>query len=175
MLSQFHLALALSVIVLTSASRADDAPSADEVIAKLKRLGARLTLDDQKRVIGVNLGERRIADADLALLKGLQHLKELDLTRTPTTSAGLVHLKELKTLKKLYLTDTRIDDTGLTQLKGLKSLELLGLSGTKIGDAGVEHLRELTSLKTLFCIGSKITASGVEKLQKAVPKCEVIQ
>jgi len=138
---------------------------------KLKKLGARIQLDDKKRVIAVNLGERRITDADLIHLKGLEHLQELDLTRTAVTSAGLVNLKDLTTLKKLYLTETKVDDEGIANLKGLKALEMLGLSGTRIGDPALSHLTALTELTSLFCLSTRVTDAGVEKLQKALPKC----
>jgi len=132
-------------------ARAD--PDSPEQIDKLKRLGAKVTLDDEKRVIGVNLGERKITDADLVHLKGLTHLQELDLTRTKVTTDGLVNLKDLMTLKKLYLTDTKVDDSGIAHLKGMKSLEVLGLSGTMVSDAALEHLDDLLHpafLKTLL-------------------------
>ncbi len=151
----------------------EQAQDAETPTGRLKKLGARLQLDAEKRIVGVNLGERRITDADLALLKGLEHLRELDLTRTPITSAGLEHSKELKTLKTLYLTDTKVDDSGIGQLKELKNLELLGLSGTKVGDASLDMLKELTALKQLYCIGTKITDAGAAKLEKALPKCLV--
>ena len=170
-----HLRLSLSLLSVAIGCGTVAADDAEEVIARLKRLGARIQLDDQKQVIGVNFGERKIADADLVHLKGLSHLRELDLTRTPTTSAGLVHVKELKALRKLYLTDTKVDDAGLAHLQGLKSLELIGLSGTRVGDPGLDHLRELAGLKSVFCIGTKVSPAGVEKLQKALPKCEVFQ
>src|SRR5262245_19851545 len=104
----------------------------NEQIEQLKKLGARITVDDQNRVIGVNLGERKVTDADMVHLKGLGHLQELDLTRTKITGAGLVNLKDLTTLKKLFVTETKVDDAGLAHLKRMKDLELIGLSGTKI-------------------------------------------
>jgi hypothetical protein len=147
-------------------------PPGAEQIDKLKKLGARIQFDGQNRVIAVNLGERRVIDADLVHLRGLEHLRELDLTRTGVTSAGLAHLKELP-LRKLFLTDTRVDDTGIVQLKGLKSLETLGVSGTKVGDSALAHLEGLTGLKSLFCIGTSVSDAGVEKLRKALPNCRI--
>jgi Leucine-rich repeat (LRR) protein len=164
--------VALLGLVAAGPSQEKDASSPDQ-INKLKKLGARIQFDDKKQVIGVNLGERRVADADLVHLKGLKDLEELDLTRTRITSVGLVHLKDLATLRKLFLTDTKVDDSGISNLKGLKALETLGLSGTKIGDSGLNHLQELTGLKSLFCIGTGVTDAGVEKLQKALPKCRI--
>jgi hypothetical protein len=154
-----------------SLSRAD--PALSEQIDKLKKLGARITLDDQSRVVGVNLGERRIVDADLAHLRGFQHLQEIDLTRTRITGAGLKHIKDFTSLRRLFLTETKVDDSGIKHLKGLKTLDLIGLSGTRVSDAGLDHLREMTELKSLFCIGTAVTDAGVNKLQRALPKCRI--
>ena len=145
-----------------------EAGATPEQIDQLKKLGARIQLDDQKRVIGVNLGERKVTDADLVLLHGLDHLQELDLTRT-----RIIHLKDLTTLKRLFLTETKVDDPGIGNLKDMLSLETLGLSGTKIGDQALPHLQGLTGLKSLFCIGTGVSDSGVEKLQKALPQCRL--
>ena len=149
-------------------------PVRPEQIDELKKLGARITFDDQKRVIGVNLGERNVTDADLVHLRGLQHLQELDLTRTKITGTGLVNVKDLIALRRLFLTQTKVNDSGITHLKGLKTLELVGLSGTKISDAALYHLRELTGLKRIFCLGTGVTAVGVEKLQRALPQSQII-
>ena len=156
-----------------NASTAKVNPALSEQIDKLKKLGARITVDDQKRIIGVNLGERGVTDADLVHLRGLQHLQELDLTRTRITGAGLVNVKDLTALAKLFVTDTKVDDSGVTHLKGLKSLELVGLSGTKISDAALDHLRELKGLKRMFCLGTSVSDAGVEKLRRALPQCQV--
>ena len=142
-------------------------------IDKLKKLGARLTLDDHNRVIGVHLGERMVTDADLVQLRGFQHLQELDLTRTRITAAGLTNIKDLPALTKLFLTDTKVDDSGIAHLKGMMNLRLAGLSGTRISDAALDDLRELKGLKQLFCIGTSVTEAGVEKLQQALPQCQI--
>src|SRR6185369_2227651 len=122
----------------TSMSKVD--PGLSEQIDKLKKLGARITLDDQNRVIGVHLGERRVTDSDLVHLRGLQHLQELDLTRTRITGVGLVNIKAAAALRTLYLTDTKVDDSAIAHLKGMNNLEFVGLSGTKISDAALNHL-----------------------------------
>ena len=154
-----------------SVSKADATPT--EQIDILKKLGARITLDEQKRVIEVNLRERNVTDADLAHLKGLHHLQELDLTRTRITGAGLVHIKDLPALRKLFLTQTKVDDAGIENLRGMKTLGFIGLSGTKITDAALTHFRELTELRQVFCLGTGVTDAGVEKLKRALPKCQI--
>ena len=173
MISNLGMLLLLAAAIFLHGSSSNAQPSTPDQIDKLKKLGARIKLDDQNRVISVNLGERRVADADLVHLKGLDHLQELDLTRTSVTSAGLANIKDLKTLRRLFLTETKVDESGIKDLKEMKTLELLGLSGTNIGDPALDHLQELTGLKLLFCIGTAVTDVGVEKLQRALPKCKI--
>jgi hypothetical protein len=159
----------LFLLVLAAPTVADDA----EQIDQLKKLGARLTLDDQNRIIGVNLGERKVTDADLVHFKGLQHLQEVDLTRTRITGVGLVNLKDLTDLRRLFLTETKVDDAGIGHLKKLKKLTLIGLSGTKISDKTVDHLGEMTALKQIFCLGAGISDAGEAKLKRALPQCQI--
>jgi len=154
-----------------SVSKVNAGPT--EQIDSLKKLGARITLDEQERIVGVNLGERRVTDADLVHLKGLHHLQELDLTRTQVTGKGLVHIKDLPALRKLFLTETKVDDAGIENLKGMKTLTFIGLSGTKITDAALHHLRELTELRQLFCLGNGVTEAGLKKLRRALPNCQI--
>jgi hypothetical protein len=172
--NQFPIAMP-TILVLTLLAgvlfQADSSPTRQ--IDQLKKLGARITLDDEGRIVGVNLSERKVTNDDLQHLKGLEHLQELDLTRTRITSAGLVHLKDLTNLKRLYLTDTKVDDMGMVHLQGLKNLTFAGLSGTKITDAALDDLRELKGLKKIFCLGTGVTDAGVEKLRQSMPGCEV--
>ncbi len=162
---------AMWAFMSASVSKVDAALT--EQIDNLKKLGARITLDEQSRVISVNLGERRVTDADLVHLKGLHHLQELDLTRTRITGAGLLNIKDLPALRKLFLTDTKVDDAGIGHLKEMKTLGLIGLSGTKITDAALDHLRELMELRQMFCLGTGVSDAGLEKLKRALPKCQI--
>lgn len=154
-----------------SLKKADASPTGR--LEQLKRLGARLVFDDDTRLIGIHLGERRVTDADLVHLKGLEHLQELDLTRTKITTAGLEHIQDLTSLKKLFLTETRVDEAGMLHLKKLKALTLLGLSGTKIGDRALDVLCELPSLRQLYCLGTAVSDAGARKFQQAVPECRI--
>jgi arylformamidase len=154
-----------------SISKVDAGPT--EQIDSLKKLGARITVDEQKRIVGVNLGERKVTDSDLVHLKGHHHLQELDLTRTQVTGKGLVHIKDLPALRKLFLTQTKVDDAGIENLKGMRTLTLIGFSGTKITDAALDHLREMTELRQVFCLGNGVTDAGLERLKRALPKCQI--
>src|SRR5208283_2808392 len=77
------------------------------------------------------------ADADLAGLKQLQGLEELNLGGTAVTDAGLAYLKGLARLEGLSLAATRLTGAGLAQLKQLQRLQRLNLGGTAVTDAGL--------------------------------------
>ena len=85
----------------------------------------------------------KVTDAELKqLLKGLENLEDLDLYRTNITDAGLEHVKGLKHLRYLNLHwQKKVTDAGLEHLKGLESLQHLDLRGTKVTDGGVENLQ----------------------------------
>ena len=167
------ISLFLFVLFATAPIFADGPPASGQIDG-LKKLGARIKFDDQGVVIGVNLGERMVTDDDLERLRGLDHLQELDLTRTRVTGPGLKHVRDLAALKKLYLTETQVDDSAVVHLVGLTNLELIGLSGTKVTDATLTRLAALAKLKKVFCLGTKITDLGAEKLQRALPECLII-
>jgi hypothetical protein len=99
----------------------DEAASVDA----LRRLGARLTFDEQ--------GYVRIAN-----LAGVEQFDD----------RGAKHLKPLSRLKNLYLGGTQVTDQGLVELQGLSRLHFLSLAETRVTAEAVERLREaLPTLK----------------------------
>ena len=58
-----------------------------------------------------------LSDADLVRLKGLRHLRRLDLTYTPITDAGLVHLEPLKQLEFIFLRGPLVTADGVRKLQ----------------------------------------------------------
>lgn len=90
-----------------------------------------------------------IADADLPQLARLTSLAWLRLTRR-VTDAGLVHLVGLDNLRELEFIDSEITDSGLPLLLCLPKIEHLDLRGTKVTDAGLNHLRRMPSLRDLY-------------------------
>ncbi len=147
--------------------------SEDKAAAALTKIGAKLKRDDAGRITEVDLGERKVTDADLVHLVGLRAITELSLHQTRITSAGLRHLAKLTTLKRVFLSDTAVDDTGIPQLKKLKNLKTLGLSGTRITDRSLKYLDGLKNLSSLFLLGTRVTDAGVAVLQKALPDCDI--
>ena len=149
-------------------------PDQAKAIAALKKLGARIRLDDDGQPIEVNLQETATGNAGLVHLAGLTTVKEISLHQTKVTDAGLVHIKGLVNLEWLFLSDTQTADDGLVHLAGLKKLKVLGLSGTRVSDKGLVHLKKLKQLESLFLLRARTTDAGVKKLQQALPKCDIV-
>ena len=99
---------------------------------------------------------RVLTDDDLAVLKELGAVQELDLKDTGITDAGLKHLAPLTQLKRLHLEKTKITDAGLASISGLTELEYLNLYGTAITDAGLDHLKGLGKLRNLYLWQTKV-------------------
>lgn len=120
-----------------------------------------------------SLSARELKDADLAALKDIPNLVELDLGGTTVTDAGLAHLAGLKNLVRLQLEKTKVTDAGLAHLKGLDNLVSLNVYGTEVTDKGLEHLQGLKNLKRVYVWQTKVTEAGAKKLSAAIPGLQV--
>jgi hypothetical protein len=121
----------------------------------------------------------RVTDSGLQGLAGIESLKEITLgtsdARGPAvTDQSLAFLETLPHLKIVSLANTGVTDSGLVHLKGLNELELVDLDNTLVTDAGLDHLRGLPRLKYLSLIGTKVTGQGVLALMQARPDLEVV-
>ena len=138
-------------------------------VATLKALGARVRLNDNGKVVSVNLaGNKQITDAGLEHIKGLTHLKTLRLDANPQiTDAGLEHIEGLTNLEELGLFRTHVTDAGLAHLTGLTKLQWLLVGGPQIQitDAGLVHLKGLTNLEWLGLPYTQVTGPGLVHLQ----------
>jgi hypothetical protein len=118
-------------------------------VAALRALGVALRLDDEDRVRQVIVEGGTVRDEDLAHLKGLPSLLQLDLSGQPITDAGLVHIGRCAELQNLYLGGTKVTNDGLPALRGLARLEVLALPGTAVTGEGLAHLKDLPGLRVL--------------------------
>lgn len=142
-------------------------PDDKEAVAALKRLGARMTLDDAGTVTTIRLSGSTVTDAALVPLEKLAALRELWLYRTNVTGAGLVSLQRLPNLRSLALLGPDVTDAQLADVSRLTRLESLYCSGAGrrgITDAGLQHLTKLRELKSLKVSG-KISDSGLVHLK----------
>ncbi len=166
----------------------------------LKALGATVKMNAAGDVIGVDLKDTEVTDADLTLLKEMTKIKTLNLSQTRVTDEGLSNLEGLTGLKYLYLFGTDTTDTGLKHLSGLQAMEVLCLDDTRITDAGLVHLKNMTELVKLHIQskdtitdaglelltgltgltelrvgGTEVTDEGVDELKKSLPDCQVVR
>lgn len=147
-------------------------------IAEIRKSGGQvmeLAQNDARLDVAFHLADGKIEDAQLAPLKNLPKLAQLNVRGKDITDAGLVNIKDSKGLIRLHLERTKVTDAGLEQLKGLENLEYLNLYGTAVTDAGLKHLEGLKKLKRLYLWETKVTDAGVAGLKAAVPEVQIIR
>ena len=149
-------------------------PKAEEAkaIAAIEKLDGSVTFDENspgRPVIGVNLcgyeSPVKAGDAVMEHIKGLNQLRDLDLSGTRVTDAGLSNIKGLSRLQRLVLS-TKVTDAGLVNLRELNQLKALGLGWTQVTDAGIVNLRGPTRLQRLVLSQTKVTDKGLVNLKE---------
>jgi hypothetical protein len=142
--------------------------------------------------------QEALTDSTLAKLKGLNSLRNLDLSDSDVTNngmalvavqfpqletlrlnhdqitdSGLAELTKLKSLKTLELRHTRISDTGLKTIAKIVSLTKLTLDETKITDAGLTYLQSMPALEMLFLSRDHVTKNSVKALMH-LPRLKLV-
>ena len=108
-----------------------------------------------KPIIGLKISHRhRRLDKDLlAPLKGLKHLRSLEIDCGEIDPAGLASLADLTGLQNLKLSLFEVTNAKLAGLKGLTRLRTLDFWGPEVGDDGLANLAKLTRLESLRMTG----------------------
>jgi Leucine-rich repeat (LRR) protein len=102
-----------------------------------------------------------VSDQGLAVLKGWQRLKRLNLRGSKITDSTLQSLNRLTSLEALDIGFAQVTDSGLAQLNALSNLKELSIGGNKLTDAGLQALRQMPALTSLDLSGSQRTDSGL--------------
>jgi len=126
----------------------------------------------------------------LAALRGLRHLKELDVCACPLSPAGFQNISRLRHLTWLNICDTNATDVEMSLVAKLRKLESLTVSGKELTDQGVatlsvlgnlrhlsfhqqpitdeslRHIGRLTRLESLDIMKTKITGAGFHHLSR---------
>jgi len=110
---------------------------------------------------------------DLAPLKGLTSLEEVDLHGTAIGDESMPHLAGLRALRRLDLQGTNVSDAAVSTLEQLSNLETLNLYRTKISNAGLERLAKLKKLREIDVRYTRVTAAGYESLRAALPQARI--
>ena len=118
----------------------------------------------------------RFGEQGLQFLKGVETLEELDIGQAEVTDRTLaLNLKGVTHLKKLNLAYNAISDKGTQVLGGIKSLEELSLHNCgSVSDQTLFFLKankELQILEVNGCAG--VTTKGIQSLKKFLPNCEI--
>jgi len=145
-------------------------------VAKLQGSGVlalRLAQNTNLLRVDFSLRGKEIKDEELALLKDIPNLVELNLGGTNLTDANAAHLKPLANLTRLQLHNTKITDAALPNVQGMTKLASLNLYGTAISDQALASLGGLKSLKRIYVWQTKMTPDGAKKLAIAVPGLDV--
>ena len=181
MIRTVGLCLVMSGVLASIAFSQEKAPPTDAekaAMAEIRKAGGQvmeLAQNDARLDVAFHLADGKIEDAQLAPLKNLPKLAQLNVRGKEITDAGLVHIKDSKGLVRLHLERTKVTDAGLEQLKGLESLEYLNLYGTAVTDAGLKPLEALKKLKRLYLWETKVTDAGVAALKAALPELQIVR
>lgn len=191
--------LATAVVLVTgSEARTETKEEQDKAIAIFKKLNAEYKLD-KKSIVTINLSLRNVSDKSMpTLVKPFTKCRELGLGETKITDATLEMIKDFHDMEAIVLDNTKITAKGLENLKEMKKLRILSLNGCKIGDDGLAlfkdlNLRELGVAKTditdksvevikgykglevlAFYKVEGVTDKGFEEIKKALPKLKKI-
>jgi internalin A len=126
----FQSAFIAVAVLATSLVIADDTLDETKAVEKIKLLGGKVQRNDRlpgRPAVNVSFeGNTKFNDKYLHLLKSLNSLTNLNLSRTKTTGSGLKELREIKSLTTLSLHGTPISSEGLQELKELNNLKSLG-------------------------------------------------
>jgi hypothetical protein len=176
------LTLALVGIALPPATRPASAADAKEVkldaaqqdaAGKLRAKGAavmQIAADTDALAVNLGIVGKQATNEDLALVKLLPKVQQLDLHGTAVTDAGLANIASQTALTHLHLNGTAVTDAGLAHLKDLSALEYLNLYNTGVTDAGLKNLEGLKKLRKLYLWQTKVTDAGAKALKAAVPE-----
>jgi len=151
--------------------------SDDAVVAKkLTSLGVKCEFDDDGHVVVVDFGWNHAASAaDLLLLKGLDHLVELNISDLNLRSVGFKNLALLPNLKRLYASGTKCTDDDVGRISGLSTLEELDLRDTAVTDASIATFTRLRRLKWTNLSSTRVTRDGIRRLRRELPQAHVAE
>lgn len=109
---------------------------------------------------------QQVTDEGFAALKGLLHLRRVDLQGTAAGDVAVRSLIGATTLERLSIGSDQLSDRGMRELCGLVSIQELRVSddATEVTDAGLIDLWRLANLRELTMNAPKVTGSSLDSL-----------
>lgn len=135
-------------------------------------LGGRVMRNSAGEIVGVDLSDTWLTDADLEKVARLPTLETINLAYTKITDEGLERLEPLKNVKvlDLYYAEA-VTDLGIAHLKHWRNLEYLNVRGTKVTSSLFEHIAKMSRLKFLDVGCSRVNDDLFELLDE-LPRLE---
>src|SRR5438552_2449333 len=157
----------LSFVWLGVALALPIAAAENDLLAELDSLGARYSHNAAGEIIGVDLSNAWMTDADLEKLARLPQLERINLAYTKITDLGLEHLAPLQNVKVLDLYYAEfVTDLGIAHLKHWRNLEHLNVRGTKVTSSLFEQIAKMSRLKFLDVGHSRVNDDLFELLDE---------
>jgi hypothetical protein len=122
----------------------------------------------------VQLASKGLGDDCLLHLKDFPVLLFLRLHGNQFTDQGMKQLSSLTELRKIELKETVIGSKGLVTLSKLPKLEFLYLIKQEIGPERLEALREFRNLYEIQFTDCEVSEEELAKLRQALPDCDVL-
>ena len=112
----------------------------------------------------LDVGRRRITDADFDVICRFEELEELNASDTRITDAAARALHHLQELRWLSFSRCHITDAAMEHIAGLRALEHLDISGTQVTDSGLRALAFHPKLRVLNIRDTVITGEALAPL-----------
>ena len=111
-------------------------------------------------------GNRRVCDADFALLRGLERLRMRGCSQAGITDAAFEHLGGIQWLDMSGCCQAGITDAAFAHLGSVVSLDMGGCTQATITDAAFAHLHEAALLTLDHCNQRTITDAAFSHLRE---------
>jgi len=145
------------------AEPAVDTPAMVKALERIDKIGGGVDRDDLNRVVGIDLLECKVTDADAEMIsKTFPDLVQLVLWGAEIHNAGAKHLVSLTHLSRLTLEKTSIQDDLFKDLKALENLTVLNLRRNSfLTDKALESIKDYPRLLELRILFNLFTNEGM--------------
>ncbi|MEQ8785780.1 MAG: hypothetical protein RIC55_05755 [Pirellulaceae bacterium] len=106
----------------------------------------------------------QLSSSEIDAVRGLKHLRVLDLRGADIPTDSLEFLAELSELEDLDLYDVEVGDDALRSIARLAKLRTLRLDGTRASDAAMSCVVQCRQLEELSLRGTSVSDDGVRLL-----------
>ena len=144
----------------------------------LSQLGNRKTLDEQGRVVAIDLSKSRVTAAQLGQLKrhllGLQSLRGIDFASATMNESSLIQLSDLTELQAIRLPNVNLTNRGMALLGRLKKLRFLSIENSRVTTAGLQKIGRFAEMQALILGRTSVDDRIVSMLAENAHRLEIL-